>query len=108
MAVEKDAATATADAGPSPSPQQDPEACVTGPDGDASLAEKKVSAFKSLGWLDRFLALWIFLAMVVGIVLGNFVPDISGALEKGHFVGVSLPIGKCPSSFSSLRCKMPT
>ncbi|KAI5461006.1 sodium bile acid symporter family-domain-containing protein [Mariannaea sp. PMI_226] len=50
------------------------------------------SAFKSLGWLDRFLALWIFLAMVVGILLGNFVPQAGPALEKGKFIGVSVPI----------------
>ncbi|KAH7118535.1 sodium bile acid symporter family-domain-containing protein [Dactylonectria estremocensis] len=53
---------------------------------------KSVSAFKSLGWLDRFLALWIFLAMAVGIILGNFVPETGPALEKGKFVGVSVPI----------------
>jgi ACR3 family arsenite transporter len=53
----------------------------------------KVSAFKSLGILDRFLALWIFLAMLVGILLGNFVPNTGPALQKGKFVGVSVPIG---------------
>ncbi len=56
---------------------------------------KNVSAFKSLGWLDRFLAGWIFLAMAVGIILGNFVPETGPALEKGKFVGVSVPIGMC-------------
>ncbi|KAH7171824.1 hypothetical protein DER46DRAFT_496927 [Fusarium sp. MPI-SDFR-AT-0072] len=54
--------------------------------------KENVSAFKSLGWLDRFLAVWIFLAMVVGIILGNFVPSTGPALEKGKFVGVSVPI----------------
>lgn len=58
-----------------------------------SLAEKKVSAFKSLGWLDRFLAVWILLAMVIGILLGNFVPNVTESLEKGKFVNVSVPIG---------------
>ncbi|KAI9874310.1 MAG: hypothetical protein M1830_009897, partial [Pleopsidium flavum] len=52
----------------------------------------KVSAFKSLGLLDRFLALWILLAMAIGIILGNFVPNTSPALQRGQFVGVSLPI----------------
>ncbi|OAP59091.1 arsenical-resistance protein [Fonsecaea erecta] len=50
------------------------------------------SAFKSLGILDQFLALWIFLAMLVGILLGNFVPSTGPALQKGQFVGVSIPI----------------
>ncbi|KAJ9482026.1 hypothetical protein VN97_g11422 [Penicillium thymicola] len=52
----------------------------------------KQSAFKGLGWLDRFLALWIFLAMAVGIILGNFVENTGPALQKGKFVGVSIPI----------------
>jgi ACR3 family arsenite transporter len=53
----------------------------------------KQSAFKSLGLLDRFLAVWIFLAMVIGIILGNFVPTTGPALQRGTFVGVSIPIG---------------
>lgn len=59
------------------------------------------SAFKSLGWLDRFLALWIFLSMAIGILLGNFVPNTGPALQKGKFVGVSVPIGKSNSIFKS-------
>ena len=59
--------------------------------GDSKSQE---SVFKGLGWLDRLLALWILLAMVVGILLGNFVPSVGPALHKGKLVGVSLPIGK--------------
>jgi ACR3 family arsenite transporter len=58
------------------------------------LPEKEQSsAFKALGWLDRLLALWILLAMIIGILLGNFVPSTGPALQKGKFVGVSIPIG---------------
>ncbi|KAK5677468.1 arsenicals resistance [Elasticomyces elasticus] len=53
---------------------------------------ENVSAFKALGWLDRFLAIWIFLAIVVGILIGNFVNGAEDALQKGKFVGVSIPI----------------
>lgn len=60
--------------------------------------QEQSSAFKALGWLDRLLALWILLAMVVGILLGNFVPETGPALQKGKFVGVSIPIGVCPLS----------
>lgn len=51
------------------------------------------SAFKALGWLDRLLAHWILLAMIIGVLLGKFVPSIGPALQKGKFVGVSVPIG---------------
>ncbi|KAK6522374.1 hypothetical protein TWF281_002939 [Arthrobotrys megalospora] len=52
----------------------------------------KTSTFQSLGFLDRYLALWILLAMVVGVLLGNFVEGVGPALHKGKFVGVSVPI----------------
>lgn len=58
---------------------------------------QNVSAFKALGWLDRFLAIWILLAIVVGILIGNFVSGAEEGLQKGQFVGVSIPIGKSMS-----------
>lgn len=61
---------------------------------------EKTSAFKSLGFLDKFLALWIFLAMAIGIILGNFVPNTGPALQKGTFVGVSVPIGEFSRSWN--------
>lgn len=73
-------------------PDQDVE--IQEPLGDRTNNDTKTSAFKSLGWLDRFLALWIFLAMAIGIILGNFVPSTGPTLQKGKFVGVSVPIGE--------------
>lgn len=31
--------------------------------------------------------------MAIGIILGHFIPSTGPALQKGQFVGVSLPIG---------------
>lgn len=59
-------------------------------------SQSRLSAFSALGFLDRFLAVWIFLAMLVGILLGNFVDDVGPALQKGTFVDVSVPIGLFP------------
>lgn len=74
---------------------------------EAGNSEENVSAFKSLGWLDRLLALWIFLAMLVGILLGNFVPSTGPSLQKGKFVGVSVPIGTCKCSTDSSATATP-
>lgn len=64
-------------------------------DSNAACQENKhKSIFHQLGLLDRFLAVWIFLAMVIGIILGNFVPSTGPALQRGKFVGVSVPIGE--------------
>lgn len=83
----------------SPSPRSSSGAEKQGAQGPRPA--KKASAFKSLGWLDRFLALWILLAMVLGVLLGNFVPEVGPALQKGKFADVSIPIGM-PSHLSSL------
>lgn len=63
-------------------------------DGTDEIPAPTESAFKALGWLDRLLALWILLAMIIGILLGNFVDDVGPALKRGEFVGVSIPIGR--------------
>lgn len=46
--------------------------------------------------MERSLVVWILLAMAVGINLGNFVSSTGPALQKGKFVGFSVPIGKNP------------
>ncbi|MEO6018868.1 MAG: ACR3 family arsenite efflux transporter [Knoellia sp.] len=45
-----------------------------------------------LSTLDRFLPLWIGVAMVVGLVLGRVVPGLGSALSAVEVQGVSLPI----------------
>nr|WP_325210141.1 ACR3 family arsenite efflux transporter [Salinibacterium sp.] len=42
--------------------------------------------------LDRWLPLWIGLAMVVGVVLGRFVPGLSELLAAFEIGGISVPI----------------
>ncbi|MDE0573085.1 ACR3 family arsenite efflux transporter [Demequina sp. B12] len=45
-----------------------------------------------LSTLDRWLPLWIGLAMVGGVALGHFVPQVSQALEALEVGGISIPI----------------
>ncbi|KAK5203199.1 arsenicals resistance [Exophiala xenobiotica] len=59
---------------------------------DQQLMAHKKSVYAGLGWLDRLLVLWILLAIVIGILLGNFVDSVGPALQKGKFVNVSVPI----------------
>ncbi|RPB04157.1 arsenical-resistance protein ACR3 [Choiromyces venosus 120613-1] len=79
------------------------EGCATPPAGSLTKQvliqpqgpSNNLSAFQQLSFLDRFLAIWIFLAMAVGIIMGYFVPKMSRALlTAGEFgaVKVSVPI----------------
>jgi arsenite transporter len=45
-----------------------------------------------LSFLDRFLTLWIFLAMAVGVALGHFYPPVSDAITGLSWGTTSIPI----------------
>lgn len=47
---------------------------------------------KRLSFLDRYLTLWIFAAMAIGILLGSLVPTVSGALTEMQVGTTSIPI----------------
>ena len=51
------------------------------------------TAPKRLSALDKWLPLWIGLAMVAGLLLGRFVPALSNALSAMEVGGISVPIG---------------
>ena len=48
---------------------------------------------RRLSTLDRWLPVWIGLAMVVGLALGRSVPALAGALGALEVGGISVPIG---------------
>lgn len=47
---------------------------------------------KRMSTLDKWLAVWIGLAMVVGLMLGRFIPGLSELLTKLEVGGISVPI----------------
>lgn len=57
---------------------------------DSTSAAKGV--LLSLGWLDRLLSLNIILAMILGVIIGEFAPNAAANLQKGNFRGVSAPL----------------
>jgi arsenite transporter len=51
--------------------------------------EKKLSIF------EKYLTLWIFLCIVLGIILGRLAPDLAVQLDSIQFYQVSIPIAIC-------------
>lgn len=47
---------------------------------------------KKLGFLDRFLTLWIFLAMGLGIFLGNIIPQTSVYFSSSEGTSTNIPL----------------
>lgn len=45
-----------------------------------------------LSFLDRFLTLWIFLAMAIGVGLGHFVPEVGDSINDLSIDTTSIPI----------------
>jgi ACR3 family arsenite transporter len=47
---------------------------------------------KKLGFLDRFLTLWIFLAMLIGVGIGYFIPSSSGFIHSFSSGTTNIPL----------------
>src|SRR5690625_4913672 len=47
---------------------------------------------QQMSFVDRWLAIWIVLAMAAGLLLGRFVPGLGAALDTVKIGGISVPI----------------
>lgn len=45
-----------------------------------------------LSFLDRYLTLWIFTAMAIGVALGHFLPDVAGSINAASSGTTNIPL----------------
>ncbi|GAQ89538.1 arsenite transporter [Klebsormidium nitens] len=63
-----------------------------GQEASASSPANFRSVVGALGWLDRYLFVWIIIVMVLGVVAGNYIPGIETGFNGSKIDSVSLPI----------------
>lgn len=47
---------------------------------------------QGIGFFEKYLTIWVLLCMVVGILIGKFLPTVPNILEKLQFAGQNIPI----------------
>jgi ACR3 family arsenite transporter len=55
--------------------------------------EEHVKKELSLGLWEKYLTLWIAICIVVGLLVGRFVPEFGQFMDSLKFVKLSIPIG---------------
>ncbi|HAR86383.1 MAG TPA: arsenical-resistance protein [Clostridium sp.] len=56
------------------------------------MVNKKENSGKGLGVFERYLTLWVALCIVVGILVGQFLPMIPNTLNNFEYYNVSIPV----------------
>jgi ACR3 family arsenite transporter len=59
-------------------------------DGPSHVIARRL--LSGLGWLDKLLTPLIILAMILGVVIGRFAPDVKRDLNRGQLQGVAAPL----------------
>jgi arsenite transporter len=62
------------------------------PPGPPDAAEAPIDTASALGVFGRFLTLWVALAIVVGVAVGQWLPGVPDTLSRYEYANVSLPV----------------
>ncbi len=72
-----------------------PESKLTHPDRFKAEKHIEVESPGGLGKFEKFLAIWVAVCMIIGVILSQTIPGISQAIDSWQVGGISIPIGIC-------------
>lgn len=52
---------------------------------------KKEKNNTGIGFFEKYLTLWVFICIIVGVLIGKFIPQIPNTLSKFEYYNVSIP-----------------
>jgi len=58
----------------------------------ASVSTLSTPGLRRLSFLDRYLTVWVFLAMAIGVAIGAIFPDVKSAFDRMSIGATSVPI----------------
>ena len=47
---------------------------------------------EAIGFFQKYLTLWVFICMIIGVLISKFMPIIPSTLNKFEYANVSIPI----------------
>ena len=56
------------------------------------MSNGKTNKETGIGFFQKYLTVWVFLCMVVGVLIGKLLPSIPDALGRMEIAGISIPI----------------
>ncbi|MHA1235702.1 MAG: hypothetical protein ACTSQL_11525 [Promethearchaeota archaeon] len=60
-----------------------------------NLSEGAKQKSRKINYFEKLLPLWVVLCIIIGILLSQFIPEISQAINSMQIGGISIPIGIC-------------
>jgi len=58
-------------------------------------SEETKQVSRKINYFEKLLPIWVVLCIVIGIILSQFVPELSQAINSLQIGGISIPIGIC-------------
>ncbi len=53
---------------------------------------KNIEKTEGIGFFEKYLTIWVAICIVIGIIIGQYIPIIPQILSKFEYANVSIPV----------------